>query len=165
MSATLENTNTLDVLLEAAAGDSTLSMALLFAAAIATDAKSDEILNRRFEALGKLKGWVNHLQSRGYVESLICNIIRKKGQMILDATTKSELFNIMNPRAPHYDGCKFITSKYLLPEEELVAWSEASLKGPLLEPAYRRYRELFRQVFPEEATEFFGNSDLEVVYV
>ena len=46
---------------------------------------------------------------------------------------------------------EFISDPYLLPEEELICWSEASLRAPLNEPGYRRYMKLFRQVFPEES--------------
>ena len=36
-------------------------------------------------------------------------------------------------------------------EEELICWSEASLRAPLNETGFQRYSELFRLVFPEES--------------
>ena len=34
-----------------------------------------------------------------------------------------------------------------MPEEEMVIWSLASLKGPLIECAYKRYMDLFTRTF------------------
>ena len=52
---------------------------------------------------------------------------------------------------PHYDGAGFIPAAYSVPEEELICWSETSLKGPLTAEGFQRYMELFKQVLPEES--------------
>ena len=78
-------------------------------------------------------------------------VLPRRREMILKATSKAEISRILHPQAPHFDGGKFIPNEYCVTEEELIAWSEASLNGPLLPLASERYRELFREVFPEEA--------------
>lgn len=45
----------------------------------------------------------------------------------------------------------FIPDAYSVPEEELICWSETSLKGPLTAEGFQRYMELFKQVLPEES--------------
>ena len=71
--------------------------------------------------------------------------------MIMSADSKTEVNKILRPKAPHYDGVRFVSDRYLLPEEELICWSEASLRAPLNEAGYRRYMELFQRAFPEES--------------
>ena len=66
---------------------------------------------------------------------------------------------IITPRAPYFDGNRFIPDKYSIPEEELIVWSETSLKGPLIAAASDRYRELFTIVFPERAKEIFQEGE------
>lgn len=99
----------------------------------------------------RLRSVLARYQERMYHDRLLSGIASKKGKMILKATSKAEINRILHPQAPHFDGGKFIPNEYCVPEEELIAWSEASLKGPLLPWASERYRELFREVFPEEA--------------
>ena len=42
---------------------------------------------------------------------------------------------------------EFITSKYCIPEEEMIMWSCTSLKAPLNEAGFKRYMQLFKEVF------------------
>ena len=74
--------------------------------------------------------------------------------MIMKAPTKPEMDRVMLPKAPHYNGAEFITDEYPIPEEELIAWSQASLNGPLVGAGFKRYMELFREFFPEESKSF-----------
>ena len=105
----------------------------------------------RFDALQKLQATLSHYSDRGYTQKLLCGIAERKAVLILAATGKTEMEKILKPHAPHYDGVKFVSDPYLLPEEELICWSEASLRAPLNEAGYRRYMKLFRQIFPEES--------------
>ena len=85
---------------------------------------------------------------------LVHVIFTKKMKMIDEATTVAVLRQITEPPKPHYTGNGFTPSPNSVPEEEMIAWSFTSLRGPLIEPAYRRYLELFRMVFgvnPETA--------------
>ena len=111
----------------------------------------EQYRNLRMEALMYLRGVLAQYQKRMYHDKLLSGIASKKGKMILKATSKAEISRILHPQVPHFDGGKFIPNEYCVTEEELIAWSEASLKGPLLPLASERYRELFREVFPEEA--------------
>ena len=123
------------------AGDYEIVMCVLFAEVLAGE-MPEQYRNLRMEALMRL---------RMYHDKLLSGIASKKGKMILKATSKAEISRILHPQAPHFDGGKFIPNEYCVTEEELIAWSEASLNGPLLPLASERYRELFREVFPEEA--------------
>ena len=108
-----------------------------------------------------LQGLIHHYDERGYTEKLLNGIAEKKGAMIMSASSKTEMDKILKPKAPHFDGVRFIADRfdgvrfiadrYLLPEEELICWSEASLRAPLNEYAFRRYMELFCRMFPEES--------------
>lgn len=133
--------------------DSSPEVTLLpfFAELICSESISEKLFGLRFGALKNLQGLLNRYERRGYDARLLCGIGKKKGTMIMTASSKTELDKILHPKAPHYDGVRFVSDQYLLPEEELICWSEASLRAPLNEPGFRRYSELFRLVFPEES--------------
>ena len=121
---------------------------------IVSDKLTDLQRELQFNAIIQLRGILNHYEKLGYRADLICKIADKKGAMILTVTTKSEMLKVLKPDCPRYDGNEFIPGKYNVPEEELICWSEASLKGggPLMNIAYKRYLELFRLVYPEYAS-------------
>lgn len=52
-----------------------------------------------------------------------------------------------------YFGGKFTVSNipYYSEEEELLLWSETSLRGPLITAGYERYMELFKKILPQKA--------------
>ncbi len=55
-----------------------------------------------------------------------------------------------------HNGSKFIPDEFSVPEEELICWSETSLRAPLNEAGFNRYMELFRQILPMEYERAFG---------
>ena len=112
---------------------------------------SEKVFALRFDALKMLQGLIHHYDERGYTDKLLNGIAEKKGAMIMSASSKTEMNKILKPKAPHFDGVRFVADRYLLPEEELICWSEASLRAPLNEYAFRRYMELFCRMFPEES--------------
>ncbi len=120
---------------------------------LVSDKLTDSQRELQFGALQQLQGILRHYESLGYRADLICKIAEKKGAMILNVTTKSEMLKLLKPDCPHYDGNKFIPGKYNVPEEELICWSEVSLRGgrPLISAACKRYAELFKSVYPEQA--------------
>lgn len=128
-----------------------LSLAPLFAELICSEGISEKLFALRFDALRDLQGLLSQYDKRGYSAKLLNSIGEKKGAMIMSASSKTELDKILRPKAPHYDSVHFVSDRYLLPEEELICWSEASLRAPLNEAGFRRYMELFRRVFPEES--------------
>lgn len=120
-----------------------------FAELICSEKKPEHVISLQFHALRELQAYLQYYESQGYALKLIMAIGEKKGRMILETTTKGEMDRVLHPGAPHYDGSNFIPDKYCLLEEELIAWSQTSLKGPLTAPAMRRYMELFKQLLPD----------------
>ena len=104
----------------------------------------DKVRALRFDAIRRLQGQLQFYKDRGFVNKLLCGIAEKRGAMILKATSQTEMEHVMNPHAPHYDGTKFVPDPYSVPEEEMVAWSEASLRGPLIEAAQKRYTTIWQ---------------------
>lgn len=112
-----------------------------------------KVLELRMRALATLRSQLEYYRKLGYVERLIEGIAEKRAAMIMKATTKTEMDKVMRPRAPHYDGGKFVPDEYNIPEEEMIAWSMVSLQAPLSNIGMQRYMELFREFFPEESKE------------
>ncbi|MBQ7673566.1 MAG: hypothetical protein IJT36_03455 [Alphaproteobacteria bacterium] len=110
----------------------------------------------RIAALQELDKQISSYLYLGYSDKLITAIMKKKTAMIRNINTKKECEALMKPHAPHYDGVKFIPDKFWIPEEELIGWSQASLKAPLNHIGYKRYAEVFKMVFPERYEEIFG---------
>lgn len=125
-------------------------MAGLFASII-TGEMSDRVRELRFSAARVLQGYLRKYSEENFHDKLLIGIAEKKSKMIMEITTKSEMDKLLNPQAPRYDGNKFISNVYLVPEEELICWSKASLRAPLNEAGFKRYMELFKQVLPEES--------------
>ena len=136
--------------------DHNFTVVAYIAKAIMDDTISDKIRELQVSALRKLTGQLNYYEERGFSEMLLCAIAEKKGKLILETTTKLEMDRVVSPRAPHFNGNRFTSDKYSIPEEELIAWSETSLKGPLPPEAFNRCRELFNAIFPEESKTIFG---------
>ena len=128
-----------------------VSLIPYFAELICSEGISEKLFALRFDALRDLQGLLSQYDKRRYSAKLLNSIGEKKGAMIMSADSKTEVNKILRPKAPHYDGVRFVSDRYLLPEEELICWSEASLRAPLNEAGYRRYMELFQRAFPEES--------------
>lgn len=125
--------------------DFTLAMAV---AEVITSVPEERVFNLRLSALGELHGRLRAYEKLGYIPELIDPIAEKKCAMILKATSKAEMEKILTPHCPHYDGSKFVPNEYNIPEEELICWSQVSLRAPLNEIGHRRYMDLFRSLFP-----------------
>ena len=113
----------------------------------------DKTRGNRMKALFELRNYLHHYLKRGFPLNVVFPILKRKGHMILCSSTKKEMDLIVKPRCPHYDGGKFITDKYYVPEEELIAWSETSLNAPLGQTGFKWYFEVFQMVFPERCKE------------
>lgn len=92
---------------------------------------------------------VGHAQ-HCYDPLVINGYVRKKCAYILEAKTKGELDDILKPPKPRYNGNGFDDSPYQVDEEELICWSEASLRAPLNGMATKRYLQVMMRVFPRE---------------
>ena len=126
-----------------------------FAEVLTDDTIPDKVARLRIAALRKLMEQLYRYKERGFGDSLLCAIAEKKGKLIIKTTSKVEMERVMIPRPPHFDGNRFIPDKYSIPEEELILWSESSLKGPLIPEAFDRFSELFKIIYPEKAKIFF----------
>ena len=135
--------------------DFELCLLAFIAETLACDNISDKVRKLRLNALKQLQSYLNYYKKLGYMDILLNAIAEKKGKMILQVSSKTEIDKLLKPRCPHFDGSKFVPDKYHVPEEELICWSETSLKAPLNHNGFKRYAELFKQVFPDKSKEIF----------
>ena len=119
-----------------------------FAEIVMDEDASDDLKSIRIDALKKVQRSLNHYHHLGYIPELTRAIAEKKCRMIKEATSKSEMEKFLQPRCPRYDGEKFIEDPYIIPEEELICWSYASLRFPLNNIGAARFQEVFKRVFP-----------------
>lgn len=120
----------------------------------ASDA-SDKLCELRLNAIIQLSSRLAYYKELGYMEKLLCAIARKKAAIIMSTSSKTEMEKVMSIRPPYFDGNRFIPDRYSVPEEEMFSWAETSLRAPLNEAGLRRYKELFEQIFPEQANKIW----------
>lgn len=128
-----------------------MTVIISYIAEIAVSDAADQVKKLRLGAISSLQRCLRYYRQLGYMPKLLYAIADKKCRMIISATTKAEMQKLIRPNCPHYDGAGFIPAAYSVPEEELICWSETSLKGPLTAEGFQRYMELFKQVLPEES--------------
>ncbi len=114
---------------------------------IVTDNTSNKIRAMRMDALKTLSSFLSQLQNEQFDKKLICNIANKKSRMIINASSKKEINEILNPKPPRFDGNQFISSEYLTTEEELICWLKACEQAPLNYFAVKRTEELFNKIY------------------
>lgn len=117
---------------------------------ITQEGVADNVRELRWSALMQLTRQLNYYKSLGYIDRLLYAIAEKKGKMIMETSSKIEMEKVLKPHAPHYNGNEFFPDKYNVLEEELICWSETSLKSPLNDAGNKRYMQLFSEVFPED---------------
>ena len=133
--------------------DSDILICMKVAEVLLDEDSPEKVLQLRMRALATLRGQIQYYRNLGYVDRLIEGIAEKRAAMIMKTTTKTEMDKVMKAGVPRYDGNKFVPDEYCIPEEELIAWSQVSLQGPLNSIGFKRYMELFREFFPEESKE------------
>lgn len=104
----------------------------------------------RLLASNILEGQLERYQREMFREDMIERIRQKKGEMIRNAKTKEEIVEILFPKAPYFNGADWVCDEHLLPEEELIAWSRASLTAPLDQIATNRALYLAHLMYPNE---------------
>ena len=132
-----------------------------FAEIVMDEDASDDLKSLRIDALKKVQRSLNHYHHLGYIPELTRAIAEKKCRMIKEATSKSEMEKFLQPRCPRYDGEKFIEDPYIIPEEELICWSYASLRFPLNSIGAARFQEVFKRVFPYGTGNVMGESEAD----
>lgn len=126
-----------------------IPLILFFSEVLVSEKKPDKVRKLQFSALRTLAGHLRYYKSLGYMDRLLYAIAEKKGKLILEITSKTEMDKLMQPHYPNYDGNKFVDDKYVIPEEEMICWSQTSLQGPLNEVGFKRYMELFQRILPD----------------
>ena len=110
----------------------------------------DKLLFEKAASLIELTYLLKAYEREGILGDLIQAIASKKTAFICEAASKGDLKEIFKQPKVHYDYNKINpVGKYHVPEEELICWSWASLKGPLAEHGCERFMEVFKQVFPQ----------------
>ena len=132
-----------------------------FAEIVMDETASDDLKSLRIDALKKVQRSLNHYHHLGYIPELTRAIAEKKCRMIKEATSKSEMEKFLQPRCPRYDGEKFIEDPYIIPEEELICWSYASLRFPLNSIGAARFQEVFKRVFPDGTGNVMRESEVD----
>ena len=121
------------------------------------DERKEERLKKAImEALLGIKRKASGEAERGILFELVLGMAQKKSRIICEAESISQLKEMVKPCEPYWNGGEFKTGPYHVPEEELLIWSEISLEMVLNDAGYRRYAELFMELFPEEGEEIFG---------
>lgn len=115
---------------------------------------SEKLTIAKVEALRKVAGVIRKYEAENFDRALIDAIMEKKAKMILEATTMGAVHDIAGLPKPRYDGAEWYTSKYSVPEEELILWSMASLRAPLRPEAVERYLTLFKQVYGYDPADY-----------
>ena len=121
------------------------------------DERKEERLKKAIvEALSDIKRKASGEAERGILFELVLGMAQKKSCIVCEAESISQLKEMVKPCEPYWSGGGFKTGPYHVPEEELLIWSEISLEMVLNDAGYRRYAELFMELFPEEGEEIFG---------
>ena len=107
----------------------------------------DTVRAAKLEAVSKVLQRISFYRSRGFLPHLIHCVFAKKMKMISEATTVKDLRAVSDVPKPHYNGNRVIPSDFSVPEEEIMIWSLTSELGPLNDAGFRRYMELFEDLF------------------
>lgn len=100
----------------------------------------------RLECSTQIFGRANAYLKKGFlpdvVEAFLC-----ENERFATGIDKAGYAGFLKVSTPHYFGGKFTVSNipYYSEEEELLLWSETSLRGPLITAGYERYMELFKR--------------------
>lgn len=112
----------------------------------------EKMISIKLEALMKLRSIIYQYLARGFLKYLVLTICEKKIAFIHQARTKKDIEEILSFSKIRFNGREVVPAgKYHVPEEELLVWSMTSLEAPLNEYGFKRYKKLFREVFPEQA--------------
>lgn len=116
----------------------------------------EKLRERKMSALAEVWERLAYYEHRCYADELLCAIARKKADFLLHAGSIGTIREILKPSVPHYNGFVFHTGKYHVAEEELIGWSEASLRAPLTGAGAKRFAEVFTEIYPEQGKKFFN---------
>lgn len=122
------------------------------------DRKEDHLKEAIVKALLEVKKKASGEAERGILFDLVLGMAQKKSRIIREAESISQLKEMVKPCGPYCSGGEFRPGPYHVPEEELLIWSELSLEMVLNSAGYKRYAQLFMELFPEEGETIFGKN-------
>ena len=107
----------------------------------------------RLECLTQIFVRANAYLKKGFLPDVVEAFFVRKMEGLPLVSTKQDMQDFLKVSTPHYFGGKFTVSNipYYSEEEELLLWSETSLRGPLITARYERYMELFKKILPQKA--------------
>lgn len=119
---------------------------------VATDTSLTKSLrDKKLAALREIAKRTSDLANGRYYDPLLLKgYVEKKCRFILDARSCGEINEIISQPKPKYNGNQFQDRRYQVDEEELIGWSEASLRVPPNAVVLKRMMELMCRVFPKE---------------
>lgn len=120
------------------------------------EGKEERLKKAIVRELLAVKRKVSQEAERGILFGLLLGMAEKKSRIICGAESLSQLAEMVKPCIPYWNGGEFRPGKYHVLEEELLIWSELSLEVVLNEDGYKRYEQLFTELFPEGAEKIFG---------
>ena len=124
-----------------------MTYAMAIAQLVTDDTLIEKMRSRKFAAVQKAAAITDAYAKAGIREDLVDTIMEKKTNLILSAKTIEEVDRAASQPKPHYTGGEWIDDPLSVPEEELVIWSQTSLKGPLTHAGQQRYLSVFKKVF------------------
>jgi len=126
---------------------------------ICDEESPDETKELRLGAMMKIVPMMNAFYEEFHNIELIEKACAKRIEYIMACRTKKDMDLIMSGPKVRYNGNKIQPAHpFVVPAEELMAWSRTSFVAPLDHAGFERYMKVFREVFPEMAEEIMKQS-------
>lgn len=122
------------------------------------DSVSEKLKELRLSGVREVYPYIQNLHE-GYIRTdVIVTIVTAKLDFLRKAKSKAEVRKILSPPKVHYNGQEVVPTetKYHIPAEEMLIWSETSFPAPLNEAGRQRYFKLFRDYFGDELADSIG---------
>lgn len=117
----------------------------------------EHIRGLRMDAVKRLPGYLSSYVKRDLNPDVIEVVCKKKLEFIRQATTRTEIHQIMSPPRPRwYAGKVICDSSYHIDAEELLIWSCFSPENVMPHEAEERALSLFEKVFGCSVEEYKG---------
>ncbi len=114
------------------------------------DTDNTKICSLRLANGLKVLAYCDELEKRGYAERLIDSLCEEKMAFAASIRTEKDEEELWKGPKVYFNGADFVpTGRYHCEAEELLAWSETSLKAPLRAEAVDRMTTLFQKYFGE----------------
>lgn len=111
---------------------------------------NETLRKHKLEALQEIARRLGQYSKGAWDPIILLGYGKKKSKYILDAKSTAQIQEILKAPKPNHNGNKFTDGPYQVDEEELICWSEASLRRPPSGAAVERMFELMYCVFPTE---------------